>query len=73
MTKDLTKKIGSFNIEYCRYAGSRERKDADFIHQTNTCKIYKCDNKTKGQKPSIELNTWILFFYIITDILANLF
>ena len=49
MTEDLTKEIGSFNIEYCRYAGSRERKDADFNHLTNTCKIYKCDNKTRDK------------------------
>ena len=23
-----------------------ERKDTDFNHPTDTCKIYKCDNKT---------------------------
>ena len=48
MTKDLINKFYSLNYEYYRYAG-RERMHI-FYHQTGTCKIYKCDNVTKGMQ-----------------------
>ena len=43
MTEQLAKNVvqSTLNIE-----DMQKRKDAHFYHQTDKCKIYKCDDKT---------------------------